>query len=1081
MRARRLIPAMALFLACAGTLASPRAQTVQPVTSVSAPNAPVVVFGPEPFTRTRGPADTFERSFTVPPWIDAPFTMYLQNGEPDGPNRLSLAVVWLNGSAIVAPWDLKPRGWDTRASDGTFSRTVTLKAQNTLHVALTGPPDRYATISITGTSRDRTAPDLTFAEPSATVTDSAAVRVRLRYTDAIGSGDPAASGIAPSTLRVTVDGTDRTASFAASGTEALATLELGDGVHVVEARVQDLAGNESAASSTFTVDTVAPVVMILEPAPGASTTSSDIIVAGTVDDQTLQSVIVNGVAAALQDAGVSSSLAFVATVPLTVGDNRIVVVATDAAGHSGAAAVDVTRVPPCDVSVSPSSATVAADGATGVLLVSNLTDCVWAASSNAPWITLNGAPDGYAGQVVIDGATGYWRLDELGTTAVRDSSGHAADGTLIDVHTQGVAGATADGNAATHFDSGYVQFQRGVALPDGAFTIEAWLRYDEAGWGTVVSGSMWRLSLDNGGLTFFAGCCERTVTDVRTERPLNDGAWHHVVATFDPGNHTTTLYVDGVLDASGPIYENMPAGDSLWMIGWLTATVDDVAIYPSALSPAQVATHFELRQSTGGGSGGVMYSVAPNPSIVPRTGVVTVAGRSVSIAQAGQHCFSVTPPAVGIGAAGGAGTIQVAALDPGCAWTAASSAPWVSLDLRAGSGAADVHYTVAGNSTPLERTATLTIAGRAVTVTQSGEPVLRPGFRFSVAAGAQHSLALTDAGLVWSWGANGARQLGDGTTTNRLTPVRVPTPANVVAIAAGASHSLALRADGTVWAWGANARGQLGDGTIAIRTAPVQASGLTDVVAIAAGSEHSMALKADGTVWVWGRNNVGQLGDGTGTSRSAPKLVAGLTSPAIAIAASGTRTLVVDVHGSLWAFGVGTFAPAHVPLAMPVTTVAAAAFGWFAVTPDGAVWAWGTNDRSQLGDGTTISPTEPLQLSAIDPVLQMGTGASHVVALFGDGTVQAWGGNETSQLGDGTTPCPAGDAACAATQYSATRIVVSLLNVVAVSANGQHSLAVTGDGSVWSWGAGSAGQLGDGTTLTRPTPQQVLSVPPSAP
>ena len=487
---------------------------------------------------------------------------------------------------------------------------------------------------------------------------------------------------------------------------------------------------------------------------------------------------------------------------------------------------------------------------------------------------------------MADGPAGYWRLDELDTIA-RDSSGHGHDGTLIQPHTRGVAGASADGNAATRFDGGSVQFQDGgFPLLDGAFSVEAWLRYDETGPGTVAIGNMWRLSLEADRVAFFAGFSENTFADVRTVTPINDDLWHHVVATFDPGQQTASLYVDGVLDASGALNGNI-TGNALWMIGWLTASVDDVAVYPAALSPEQVARHFELRNSLGGGSGSITYSVPPNPSIVPRTGVVTVAGLDVPFAQAGLHCFSVTPLTISVGAGGGTGTIHVSALDPGCAWVIAPTVPWVSLDVTSGTGAGDVQYTVAQNATPLERTATLTIAGRAVTVGQSGVPIQRPGFRFSVAAGAQHSLALTDAGIVWRWGANGSGQLGDGTITTRLTPVLVSTFTNAVAIAAGAAHSLALRGDGTVWAWGANSRGQLGDGSTTNRTAPVKSNnGLNNVVAIAAGSEHSVALKADGAVWVWGRNNVGQLGDGTLTNKVSPKLVAGLPSPAIAIAAS---------------------------------------------------------------------------------------------------------------------------------------------------------------------------------------------------
>ena len=136
-----------------------------------------------------------------------------------------------------------------------------------------------------------------------------------------------------------------------------------------------------------------------------------------------------------------------------------------------------------------------------------------------------------------------------------------------------------------------------------------------------------------------------------------------------------------------------------------------------------------------------------------------------------------------------------------------------------------------------------------------------------------HTLAgLGNDGRVWSWGENGFLQLGDGTSTDSLTPVLVNGITDVVAIAAGDFHSLALTSDGTVWAWGGNNRGQLGNPGLVQSATPVQVAGLTDVVAIAAGSEHSIALKADGTMWSWGRNDFGQLGDGSGSDRHAPVL-----------------------------------------------------------------------------------------------------------------------------------------------------------------------------------------------------------------
>lgn len=140
----------------------------------------------------------------------------------------------------------------------------------------------------------------------------------------------------------------------------------------------------------------------------------------------------------------------------------------------------------------------------------------------------------------------------------------------------------------------------------------------------------------------------------------------------------------------------------------------------------------------------------------------------------------------------------------------------------------------------------------------------------AIAAGGAHSLALHADGTVWSWGANESGQLGNNSTSDSATPVRVTGLARVIAVAAGERHSLALTEDGSVWAWGENGSSQVGDGTTVNRSVPVRVEFLSNIAAIAAGKLHSMALAADGTVWNWGGNYSGQLGDGTTANSARP-------------------------------------------------------------------------------------------------------------------------------------------------------------------------------------------------------------------
>jgi alpha-tubulin suppressor-like RCC1 family protein len=162
----------------------------------------------------------------------------------------------------------------------------------------------------------------------------------------------------------------------------------------------------------------------------------------------------------------------------------------------------------------------------------------------------------------------------------------------------------------------------------------------------------------------------------------------------------------------------------------------------------------------------------------------------------------------------------------------------------------------------------------------------------AIAGGDSHSCAVTKSGGVECWGWNAYRQLGDGTTSDRLTPVGVRGLARpVTAIAAGAVHSCALMSAGGAECWGVNSVGQLGDGTTGIRLAPVGVSGLgSGVTAVAAGSGHSCALTSAGGVECWGSNLRGELGDGTVSDRARPVDVIGFGAATLAIV---SRTVTV--------------------------------------------------------------------------------------------------------------------------------------------------------------------------------------------
>ena len=139
-----------------------------------------------------------------------------------------------------------------------------------------------------------------------------------------------------------------------------------------------------------------------------------------------------------------------------------------------------------------------------------------------------------------------------------------------------------------------------------------------------------------------------------------------------------------------------------------------------------------------------------------------------------------------------------------------------------------------------------------------------------IAAGDDHTIALRSNGTLWAWGWNGYGQVGDGTTTDRHSPVQIGSDTNWVAIAAGDWHTIALKSNGTLWSWGSNGLGQLGDGTTTNKNRPVQIGSDPTWVAIAGGYYHTIALKSNGTLWAWGWNGYGQLGDGTNIDKNSP-------------------------------------------------------------------------------------------------------------------------------------------------------------------------------------------------------------------
>jgi alpha-tubulin suppressor-like RCC1 family protein len=190
--------------------------------------------------------------------------------------------------------------------------------------------------------------------------------------------------------------------------------------------------------------------------------------------------------------------------------------------------------------------------------------------------------------------------------------------------------------------------------------------------------------------------------------------------------------------------------------------------------------------------------------------------------------------------------------------------------------------------------------GDGTTVSKNSPVSVVGGFTdwVQVSAGEVHSLGVRANGTAWAWGNGAVGRLGSGTTTNRSSPVSVVggftdwTQVNV-----GTVHSLGVRANGTAWAWGSNGFGMLGDGTTTNRSSPVSiVGGFTDWIQVSAGGEiHSLGVRVNGTAWAWGSNTFGRLGDNTTVNKSSPVSVVGGFTDWIEVSAGLTQSLGLRV------------------------------------------------------------------------------------------------------------------------------------------------------------------------------------------
>ena len=378
-----------------------------------------------------------------------------------------------------------------------------------------------------------------------------------------------------------------------------------------------------------------------------------------------------------------------------------------------------------------------------------------------------------------------------------------------------------------------------------------------------------------------------------------------------------------------------------------------------------------------------------------------------------------------------------------------------------------------------------------VITNMAGDSYVGTAYTFSTAAGVPQ---------LWTWGGTedgGTGQLGLNNTTSVSSPVQLPgitwskLPVGFDETSSNNIITAALRNDGTLWTWGANNYGQMGVNNTTEYSSPVQVPGSTWAYA-SSNNGGMVATKTDGTLWSWGYGGfAGFIGENARVNRSSPVQVGSATDwdTADGKCNLGNRMwMAVKTNGELWACGnnnEGTFgngksnADTGFPVSSPVqvgsdttwnTVISRSAYWTAAGKTDGTLWVFGGAVGTRGVDGTNgaiaaATVSSPVQVPGTTWVTDKGgwyASQGAMAAIKTDGTLWSWGNGTYGQLAQNSN-----------TEYSSPIQIGSQSNWNKIGGGAHHFIATKTDGSLWAWGRGSFGQLGQSEDSNYSSPIQV--------